>query len=110
MRSGADLGSLKAALMRWARVSTGMYSTVTSVPLCAFSNSATTESTTCSLGLLLTSWKSQTRSVPDFSSLPEEVSPEVWGAQAAVATRAASATRRTDSFMECSSDALQHAQ
>lgn len=88
MRSGADLGSLKAALTRWARVSTGMYSISTFAPWCFFSKAATACSTTCSLGLLLTSWKSQTRRVPVFSSVVALPS-EVWGAQA-VAVRPAS--------------------
>ncbi len=78
-----------------------MYSTLTSVSSCAFSNSATTESTTCFLGSLLTSWKSQTRRVPVFSSFSEEELSDVWGEQAAaVARTAATATRRADSFME----------
>lgn len=92
MTSGALFGSLKAALMRWARVSTGMYSTVTFVSSCAFSKSARTASTTFSLGLLLTSWNSQTRSVPLFSSLPEEELSDVWGAQAVAATTAAASS------------------
>jgi hypothetical protein len=79
MRSGADFGSLKAALTRWARVSIGMYSTSTSGSSWAFSKAATTESTTFSFGLLPTSWKSQTRRVPVCSSLSEEVLPDVWG-------------------------------
>lgn len=88
--------------MRWARVSTGMYSTVTFVSSWAFSKPARTASTALSLGLLLTSWKSQTLSVPLFSSSPEEELSEVWGAQAvAVTTAAASRTaRRGASFME----------
>ncbi|CAM5279391.1 hypothetical protein STANM309S_02205 [Streptomyces tanashiensis] len=88
MRSGADFGSLKAALTRWARVSTGMYSTSTFAPAWLFSKAATACWTTCSLGLLLTSWKSQTRRVPLFSSAVA-VPPDVWGAQA-VAVRPAS--------------------
>lgn len=79
MTSGADLGSLKAALTRWARVSTGMYSTATLAPLWAFSKASTTESTTFSFGLLPTSWKSQTRRVPVLSSLSEEELSDVWG-------------------------------
>ena len=87
MRSGALFGSLKAALMRWARVSTGMYSTSTLVPLCASVKAATASSTTFSLGVLLTSWKSQTRRVPLFSSFLALLS-DVCGAQA-VAVRPA---------------------
>ena len=60
--------------MRWARVSTGMYSISTFAPLWVFSKAATAASTTFSLGLLPTSWKSQTRSVPVFSSPSEPVS------------------------------------
>lgn len=78
IRSGALLGSLKAALIFWARVSTGMYSTSTFASLCFLPNAATAASTTCSFGLLLTSWKSQTRRVPLFSSFVARLS-EVWG-------------------------------
>lgn len=77
--SGAEDGSLKAALTRWARVSIGMYSTATLVPSWAFSKAATAVSTTFFLGWLPTSWKSQTRRVPVFSSLSEEELEEVWG-------------------------------
>lgn len=103
MTSGALFGSLKAAFMRCARVSTGMYSMVTLVSLWAFSKVSTAASTTFSFGALLTSWKSQTRRVPDFSSFPEAELPELWGAQA-VATRAptasavAAAAVRTERF------------
>lgn len=81
MTSGADFGSLKAALTRWARVSIGMYSTSTLVPLWAFSKAVTTESTTFAFGSLPTSWKSHTRRVPLWSSLSEDELSEVWGAQ-----------------------------
>src|SRR6478609_6907655 len=103
MRSGALFGSLKAALMRWARVSTGMYSTSTSAPSWDFSKAATAASTTFCLGLLPTSWKSQTRSVPVFLS-PSELVSEVCGAQAVAvrpaSTRAAAgAAIRAESFI-----------
>lgn len=65
---------------------------VTLVSLWAFLKVLTAASTTFSFGPLLTSWKSQTRSVPVFSSFPEEELPEVWGAQAVATTRAARAT------------------
>ncbi|CAM5616678.1 hypothetical protein SCYAM73S_07757 [Streptomyces cyaneofuscatus] len=93
MTSGALFGSLNAALMRCARVSTGMYSTLTLVSSCAFSNAATAASTTFSLGLLPTSWKSQTRSVPLLSS-PFALVSEVCGAQAVAWRRLAEHKRR----------------
>ncbi|CAD5954596.1 exported protein of unknown function [Streptomyces sp. KY75] len=101
MRSGALLGSLKAALMRWARVSTGMYSTSTFAPSWLFSNAATASSTTFSLGLLPTSWKSQTRRVPLFSS-PFALVSEVCGAQA-VAVRPASTSAATGAAIRAES-------
>lgn len=112
MTSGADFGSLKAALTRWARVSIGMYSTSTLVPLWAFSKSATTESTTLAFGSLPTSWKSHTRRVPLWSSFSEDELSEVWGAQPATTAAAATSTANLGaSFMERSSvRALQHMQ
>ncbi|CAM5695564.1 hypothetical protein SCHAM137S_06550 [Streptomyces chartreusis] len=111
MTSGADFGSLKAAFTRWARVSTGMYSTSTFAPSCSFSKSATTASTTFSFGWLPTSWNSQTRRVPVFSSLSEEELSEVWGAQAVTARAVSSTASLGASFMERSSGrALQHMQ
>lgn len=103
IRSGALLGSLNAALTRWARVSTGMYSISAFAPLWAFPKSATAASTTFSLGLLPTSWNSQTRSVPVFSSPLAPVS-EVCGAQAvavrpASTSAAAGAAIRAESFI-----------
>lgn len=99
--------------MRWARVSTGMYSTVTFVSACAFSKAARAASTTFSFGLLLTSWNSQTRRVPLFSSLPEEELSDAWGAQAVAATTAAAsstARRGRASWSLSSGRALQHMQ
>lgn len=111
MTSGADFGSLKAALTRWARVSIGMYSTCTLVLSCAFSKAATTESTTFSFGWLPTSWKSQTRRVPVFSSFSEEELEDVCGAQAVTARAVSSTASLGASFMERSSErALQHMQ